>query len=214
MFSPRREAGWIEVITGPMFCGKSEELIRRVKRAVIARQRVCVFKPLKDIRYDASDIVSHSQQRFTAIPIEFASEMLERVEIGTNVIGIDEAQFFGPDVVEICEELANRGLRVIAAGLDQDFRGKPFPPMPDLMAIAESITKLQAICMRCGSAATRSQRLTFETEQVVVGASESYEARCRFCFEPPPIEEGEDRVESESRTYRDADLSRAAAEAN
>jgi len=186
MFPFRQNTGWIEVVTGPMFSGKSEELIRRLKRAEIARQRIAVFKPKIDDRYHPEDIVSHSQQRFTAIPIQNASEVLEKLEIGTNVIAIDEAQFFDTKLVEVCEELADRGLRVLVAGLDQDYRGKPFSPMDKLLAIAESITKLQAVCMRCGAPATRSQRIVVEnSEQVVVGANEYYEARCRFCFDRP-----------------------------
>ncbi|HAA57489.1 MAG TPA: thymidine kinase [Myxococcales bacterium] len=185
MYSNGHRSGWIEIITGPMFSGKSEELIRRLKRAVIARQRVAVFKPSTDDRYDAVDIVSHSKQRFTAYPIEQAAEILEKVEVGTNVVGIDEAQFFGDELLDICEDMANRGLRVVIAGLDMDYLGTPFPPMPQLMAVAESITKLQAVCMRCGAPATRSQRLVLDEGQVLVGATESYEARCRFCFEEP-----------------------------
>jgi len=166
-----------------MFCGKTEELIRRIKRALIARQRIVVFKPTTDVRYDEADIVSHSQQRIESIPVESVAQILERLEIGTQVLGIDEAQFFGPELVDLCEDLADRGLRVIVAGLDQDYRGKPFGSIPQLLAVAESVTKLQAICVRCGEPATRSQRITEETDQVVVGANDMYEARCRFCFE-------------------------------
>lgn len=192
---PQWKSGWIEIVTGPMFCGKSEELIRRLRRAMIAKQRVTVFKPATDDRYDAVDIVSHSQQRLNAIPVDNASEIMERVEVGTQVVGIDEAQFFGEDLVQVCETLANRGLRVLIAGLDQDYRGRPFHPMPHLMSVAESITKLQAICMRCGAPATRSQRLIEDSDQVVVGATESYEARCRSCFEPLPEPESEKEEE-------------------
>ncbi len=189
MFTVSRHIGWIEVVTGPMFSGKSEELIRRLQRAKLAKQRIMVFKPSLDKRYDVEDIVSHSQLRINAIPIDTASEILKYVEVGTQVVGIDEAQFFGEDLIQVCDKLADRGVRVIVAGLDQDYRGKPFGPIPSLLAIAESITKLQAICMRCGAPATRSQRLTADEKQVVVGASEVYEARCRLCFEPPPEEE-------------------------
>lgn len=184
-FTGSHRTGWIEVVTGPMFCGKSEELIRRLKRATLARQRVAVFKPATDDRYDPQNIVSHSRQRFDAIPIQHASDILERLRVGTNVVGIDEAQFFGQELIAICEEMADRGVRVIIAGLDQDYRGRPFPPMPELLAIAESVTKLQAVCMRCGALATRSQRLSQDEDQVLVGAAEVYEARCRFCFERP-----------------------------
>lgn len=179
------KTGWIEVVTGPMFCGKSEEFIRRLRRAMIAKQRVAVFKPSKDDRYDATDVVSHSQQRLTALPVHRAQDIIDRLEIGTQVVGIDEAQFFGEELIGICEHLANRGVRVIIAGLDMDYLGRPFHPMPHLMAIAESVTKLQSICMRCGAPATRSQRLSQETEQVQIGATESYEARCRSCFDIP-----------------------------
>ena len=185
IFPSRHATGWVEVITGGMFCGKSEELIRRIKRAIIAKLNVVVFKPAKDDRYHAEDVVSHSQFRITAIPVESASDIIKNIEIGTHVVGIDEAQFFGEDLFPICEDLANKGLRVIVAGLDQDFRGVPFSPMPNLMAVAEIVTKLQAICMRCGAPATKSQRLINSKEQIVVGESDLYEARCRFCFEKP-----------------------------
>jgi thymidine kinase len=183
LFSQWR-SGWIEIVAGPMFCGKSEELIRRLKRATIANQEVAVFKPAIDDRYDPVDIVSHSGHRFKAYPVNTAGQILERLEDNVQVIGIDEGQFFGNELVEICETLANRGLRLIIAGLDMDYMGQPFEPMPQLMAIAESITKLQAVCMKCNAPATRSQRLTNETGQVQVGATEAYEARCRACFEP------------------------------
>lgn len=180
----RTTPGWIEVIAGSMFSGKSEELIRRLRRAKIARQRVQVFKPTIDERYSRDHIVSHSEMRHESSTVETASELLARVEPGTEVVGIDEGQFFDNDLVAVANELAGRGLRVIIAGLDQDYTGKPFEPMPQLLAIAEYITKTHAICMRCGQPANYSQR-TFESEErVAVGASGMYEARCRRCFVP------------------------------
>jgi len=180
----RTTPGWIEVIAGSMFSGKSEELIRRLRRAKIARQRVQVFKPTIDERYSRDHIVSHSEMRHESSTVETAAELLARVEPGTEVVGIDEGQFFDNDLVAVANELAGRGLRVIIAGLDQDYTGKPFEPMPQLLAIAEYITKTHAICMRCGQPANYSQR-TFESEErVAVGASGMYEARCRRCFVP------------------------------
>jgi thymidine kinase len=180
----RNTPGWIEVIAGSMFSGKSEELIRRLRRAKIARQKVQVFKPAIDERYSRDHIVSHSEMRHESSTVETASELLARVEPGTEVVGIDEGQFFDNDLVAVANELAGRGLRVIIAGLDQDYTGKPFEPMPQLLAIAEYITKTHAICMRCGQPANYSQR-TFESkERVAVGASGMYEARCRRCFVP------------------------------
>jgi thymidine kinase len=178
-------SGWIEVIAGSMFSGKSEELIRRLRRAEIARQRVQVFKPEIDTRYSADDVVSHSAQRLPCERVTHASEILERIRPDTQVVGIDEAQFFDSDLVAVCERLANAGIRVVVAGLDQDYRGKPFEPMPQLLAVAEYITKTRAICVRCGQPALRSQRLGAATERVVLGAAETYEPRCRRCFEDP-----------------------------
>jgi len=167
-----------------MFSGKSEELIRRLRRAKIARQKVQVFKPTIDERYSRDHIVSHSEMRHESSTVETAAELRARVEPGTEVVGIDEGQFFDNELVEVANELAGRGLRVIIAGLDQDYTGKPFEPMPQLLAIAEYITKTHAICMRCGQPANYSQR-TFESEErVAVGASGMYEARCRRCFVP------------------------------
>ena len=177
--------GWIEVICGPMFSGKTEELIRRLRRAAIARQRAAVFKPSMDDRFEAANLVSHSQQRLECIPVSTPSQILEQLQPGVQVVGIDEAQFFGPELVEICEDLADRGLRVVVAGLDQDYTGTPFAPMPKLLALAEQITKLLAICVRCGAPAGRSFRITSEEGQLLVGASDKYEARCRRCFERP-----------------------------
>ncbi|HEX8707684.1 MAG TPA: thymidine kinase [Pyrinomonadaceae bacterium] len=180
----RTAPGWIEVIAGSMFSGKSEELIRRLRRARIARQKVQVFKPRIDVRYSHDYIVSHSDMRHESAMVETAAELLARIEKGTEVVGIDEAQFFDNDLVEAANSMAQRGLRVIIAGLDQDYTGRPFEPMPQLLAIAEYITKTHAICVRCGQPANYSQR-TFESEErVAVGASGMYEARCRRCFVP------------------------------
>jgi thymidine kinase len=180
----RNAPGWIEVIAGSMFSGKSEELIRRLRRARIARQRVQVFKPLIDNRYSRDHIVSHSEMRHESGVVETAAEILAQVRPETDVVGIDEAQFFDNDLVGVANELARRGLRVIIAGLDQDYTGKPFEPMPQLLAVAEYITKTHAICVRCGQPANYSQRIVEVEGQVVVGASDAYEARCRRCFVP------------------------------
>lgn len=178
-------SGWIEVITGCMFSGKSEELIRRLRRAIIARQRVQVFKPVIDQRYSVTEVVSHSGFRLEAERVARAEEILRRLDARTEVIGIDEAQFFDEALVRVCSHLANLGKRVVVAGLDMDFRGLPFGPMPQLLAIAEEVEKVHAICARCGAPAAYTQRLSEQQEQVVVGANELYEARCRRCFEPP-----------------------------
>ena len=176
--------GWIEVIVGSMFSGKSEELIRRLNRARIARQKVQVFKPRIDDRYSKEEIASHSGMTHISNPVMTAKDLLERIDEDTEVVGIDEGQFFDAGIIEAVNELANNGKRVIIAGLDQDFMGKPFEPMPQLLSIAEFITKTHAICVRCGQTANYSQR-TFESEELVeVGASGKYEARCRKCFVP------------------------------
>jgi thymidine kinase len=180
----RSDIGWIEVITGSMFSGKSEELIRRLRRARIARQKVQVFKPGIDARYSAEHIVSHSEMRHESESVESAAELLARIEPGTQVVGIDEGQFFDDGLVDVANHLAHRGLRVIIAGLDQDYTGKPFGPMPQLLAVAEYITKTHAICVRCGQLANYSQRIFDSDERVVVGAAAMYEARCRRCFVP------------------------------
>lgn len=180
--------GWIEVICGSMFSGKTEELIRRLKRAQIAQQKVQIFKPRIDDRYDSDKIVSHSAQRLESIALDRAEELLRHLKPDTQVVGIDEVQFLGPDVVPICEALAQRGLRVVCAGLDQDYKGRPFEPMPQLLAIAEYITKEMAICVVCGNPANRSQRIVSSSNRVVVGAAGAYEARCRKCFSPEPVE--------------------------
>ncbi len=180
----RSTAGWVEVIAGSMFSGKSEELIRRLRRAKIARQKVQVFKPEMDSRFADDHIVSHSEMRHESAKTRSAAEILSKVEPDTEVVGIDEGQFFDNELVSVANELARRGIRVIIAGLDQDYTGKPWEPMPQLLAIAEYITKTHAICMKCGQPANYSQR-TFESdERVAVGAAGMYEARCRRCFVP------------------------------
>jgi thymidine kinase len=185
----RYDGGWIEVVCGSMFSGKTEELIRRVKRAVIAKQKVQVFKPSVDTRYVYKKVTSHSGAQFQATPVADAAEILQRLEPDTEVVAIDEAQFFDLGVAEVANELAERGLRVIVAGLDMDFRGEPFGPMPVLLAQAEQIDKLQAICQVCGAPASRSQRLingkpaAYDDPVVLVGANEVYEARCRVCHQ-------------------------------
>ena len=177
-------SGSIEVICGSMFSGKTEELIRRLRRAEIARQRVAIFKPAIDSRYANDHIVSHSEQKLRSEAVSSAAEILEKVG-DAHVVGIDEGQFFKEDLVAVCNTLAEQGRRVIVAGLDMDYRGKPFEPMPQLMAIAEQVTKTQAICMKCGEPASYTQRLTTARDRVVVGAKDMYEARCRACFEAP-----------------------------
>ncbi|MEO7971847.1 MAG: thymidine kinase [bacterium] len=180
----RLATGWIEVIAGSMFSGKSEELIRRLRRAKIARQKVQVFKPEVDSRYSNDHIVSHSEMRHESANSRSAAEVLAKVDADTEVVGIDEGQFFDNELVSVANELARRGVRVIIAGLDQDYTGKPWEPMPQLLAIAEYITKTHAICMKCGQAANYTQR-TFESEErVAVGGEGMYEARCRNCFVP------------------------------
>jgi thymidine kinase len=180
----RTQLGWIEVICGSMFSGKSEELIRRLRRAIIAKQRVQIFKPIIDSRSDA-EIVSHSEMRMPSISISSSVELTNKVDHRTEVVGVDEAQFFDEGLVEAAQQLADQGKRVIIAGLDKDFRGLPFGPIPSLMAVAEEVTKTLAICVRCGSPANNTQRLVESDELVVVGAQGVYEARCRRCFEPP-----------------------------
>jgi len=176
--------GWIEVITGSMFSGKSEELIRRLRRAQIARQRVQIFKPFIDNRFSDDHIVSHSDMRLRSETVRDADELVTMVDDDTDVVGIDEGQFFDSGLPAACNALANRGKRVIVAGLDQDYLGKPFEPMPQLLAIAEYITKTLAICMVCGGPANHTQRLVASKERVLVGATGTYEARCRHCWDP------------------------------
>jgi thymidine kinase len=180
---PHLERGTIEVICGSMFSGKSEELIRRLRRAEIARQRVQIFKHGVDERYDVDHIVSHNKQKLPSIRVPDSAALMAAVDDETEVVGVDEAQFFDDDLVGVCEQLAAEGHRVIVAGLDKDFRGLPFEPIPSLLAVAEYITKTLAICMQCGRPANFSQRLTASRERVVVGADDVYEARCRQCFE-------------------------------
>jgi thymidine kinase len=176
--------GWIEVIVGSMFSGKSEELIRRLRRAQIARQRVQIFKPAVDTRFGDDEIVSHGELRIPSESARTSSELKAMVRPGTEVVGIDEGQFFDAELPAVCEELARRGVRVIVAGLDQDYLGKPFEPMPNLLAIAEFITKTRAICVVCGNPANHTQRLVPSSDRVLLGAQGTYEARCRRCFDP------------------------------
>jgi thymidine kinase len=176
--------GWIETICGSMFSGKSEELIRRLRRAKIAKQKVQAFKPGLDDRYDADYIVSHDDRKISSTKISSADEILELVEPDTQVVGIDEAQFLGEELVAVCEKLADNGKRVIVAGLDQDYLGRPFEPIPQLLAVSEYITKTMAVCVVCGNPANRSQRLIKSDDRVVVGSTGTYEPRCRKCFEP------------------------------
>ena len=179
-----KETGWIEVIAGCMFSGKTEELIRRIRRAQIARQEVAIFKPRIDNRFSSDHIVSHSELKLQSLVVQKSTE-IPALASTARVVGIDEAQFFDMGIVDVAEQLANKGKRVIIAGLDQDFRGKPFEPMPQLLSVAEYITKTLAICVVCGNPADRTQRTSGGMERVLVGAKETYEARCRKCFVPP-----------------------------
>jgi len=187
----RHTHGSIEVVCGSMFSGKTDELIRRLIRATIARQKVQVFKPAIDVRYAVEKVTSHAGANFDAQPVESARDILTRIDGDTTVVGVDEAQFFDPGIVEVCQQLAERGVRVLVAGLDMDFRGEPFGPMPVLMSRAEHVDKLHAICMVCGDEASRTQRLVngkparYDDPVVIVGASELYEARCRIHHEVP-----------------------------
>jgi len=179
-----KPCGWIEVICGSMFSGKTEELIRRLRRAQIARQKVAIFKPKIDVRYSDDHIVSHNQQRIPSIAVEKANDILQYVS-QAQVLGIDEAQFFDNTLVDVCRQLANSGRRVIVAGLDKDYRGVPFEPIPQLLCEAEYITKTLAICVKCGNPANYTQRLSKSAERVLLGATDTYEARCRKCYEKP-----------------------------
>jgi thymidine kinase len=181
----RGNLGWIEVICGSMFSGKSEELIRRMRRAQIARQRVQIFKPKLDNRFSEDHIVSHSEMKLKSQLVSSANEILEQLDNRTQVVAIDEGQFFDMQLVSVCNKMADMGKRVIVAGLDQDYRGRPFDPMPQLLSIAEYITKTLAICVRCGAPANRTQRIVESADRLLVGATDMYEARCRLCFEPP-----------------------------
>ncbi|HPX66016.1 MAG TPA: thymidine kinase [Anaerolineaceae bacterium] len=184
-------SGIVEVITGSMFCGKTEELIRRLRRATIAKQKVVVFKPIIDDRYAFNKVTSHSGADFEAVPINHSSEIYDLLKDDVNVVGIDEAQFFDDGIVDVAQTLADKGLRVIVTGLDTDFRGEPFACMPEMIVKADKVDKLEAICMRCGEPATRTQRMVngspanYNDPVVIVGAAEMYEARCRHCHEVP-----------------------------
>jgi thymidine kinase len=188
---PIREASWLEVIVGSMFSGKSEELIRRVKRAAIAKQNVLVFKPAMDYRYGMEKVAAHNGMRIDCLPVAEPEDILDQVDEDVDVVAIDEVQFFSPTIVSVCQRLIKAGKRVIVAGLDQDFRGEPFGPVPVLMAIAEQVTKLNAICVSCGRAASRTQRLIngeparYDEPIILIGATEDYEARCSRCHEVP-----------------------------
>jgi thymidine kinase len=181
---PSPQNGWIEVIVGCMFSGKTEELIKQVRRALIARQTTQTFKPDIDARYSRDDVASHDQTRLTAYPVGGIGELESLIEPGTHVVAIDEGQFFGDELVELATRLANAGRRVIVAGLDTDWQGRPFGPMPHLMAVAEVVRKQHAICRVCGAPASRTQRLTAARESILVGSTEAYEARCRAHFDP------------------------------
>jgi thymidine kinase len=177
--------GCIEVVCGSMFSGKTEELMRRLKRSQYARQKIQVFKPVIDQRYSVDHVQSHDANKIMSTPVATSKEVLERTEDNTRVVGIDEAQFFDEGIVDVAQKLAYRGIRVICAGLDMDFKGLPFGPMPKLLAVAESVTKLSAVCVVCGNPATRSQRMIAHQDgQVLVGSNDYYEARCRICHEP------------------------------
>jgi len=180
----KKAPGQIEVICGSMFSGKTEELIRRLRRAQIAKQSVEIFKPSVDKRYSENEIVSHNEQKIPSTVVETAEQIL-LFSAEADVIGIDEAQFFDINLVEVCQKLADQGKRVIVAGLDTDFRGVPFEPIPQLLAIAEYITKTLAVCVKCGAPANRTQRISNKGERVLVGATDLYEARCRNCYEQP-----------------------------
>ena len=177
-------SGWIEVICGTMFSGKTEELIRRLRRAQIAKMSTTIFKPLVDTRYSDTQIVSHNQMKMDSRLVKSSAEILPLSQ-DSKVVGIDEAQFFDDDLLPICKELASNGTRVIVAGLDTDYRGLPFGPMPELMCEADYLDKLRAICVKCGNPATYTQRRTKDSEQILIGETDIYEARCRNCFEPP-----------------------------
>jgi thymidine kinase len=190
--------GWIEVVCGPMFSGKSEELIRRLRRAEIARQRVQIFKPMIDQRYSDDHIVSHSALKIRSTPVKTAAELQAKLDVRTEVIGIDEGQFLGNELVDVVVHLADMGKRVIIAGLDTDYLGRPFHPMPELLAVADEIQKTLAICMQCGNPAKHTQRLVAVDDLIVVGATGMYEARCRRCFEPNLVKVVQEKEEKSS----------------
>ena len=182
MFSENhKKSGCIEVVCGSMFSGKTEELIRRLRRAQFANQKIAIFKPSIDKRYSDVEVVSHDFHKITSRPVKEAAQMLD-IEPDVQVVGIDEAQFFGEELVDVCQTLANRGVRVIAAGLDTDFMGVPFGPIPKLMAVAEDVQKVHAICVKCGSLATYSHRLSKSRDLVLLGEKDIYEPLCRDCF--------------------------------
>src|SRR5437667_10081914 len=193
MNAMRGNLGWIEVVCGPMFSGKSEELIRRLRRAEIARQRVQIFKPGIDERYANDHIVSHSELRIRSVSVKDAADVESRLDLRTEVIGIDEAQFLGEEIVPLVVRLADMGKRLIIAGLDTDYLGRPFHPMPELLAVADEIVKVLAICMQCGNPAKHTQRLIASEDLIVVGAAGMYEARCRRCFEPDLARQGAEK---------------------
>jgi thymidine kinase len=181
---PERGAGHIEVITGGMFSGKSEELVRRLRRAVIGRQRVQVFKPATDVRHAPGRLITRDQRELDATSVADSAELRAQLELGVEVVGVDEAQFFDDSLAELVSELADRGIRVVIAGLDQDYLRRPFGPMPKILALAEYVDKMHAVCVRCGAPAHYSQRISGGGEQVQVGDTDSYEARCRRCYVP------------------------------
>ena len=177
-----QRAGWIEVICGSMFSGKTEELIRRLRRAIIANQRVAIFKPVQDNRYDETRVVSHDDRSIQSISVDHSEAILNSIQ-DIQVVGIDEAQFFDENLPMVCQKLALKGMRVVVSGLDMDFRGRPFGPMPALLAMSEYVTKLHAICPHCGNLATHSYRLSDDDETVVIGEKDKYEPRCRICYQ-------------------------------
>ncbi len=189
-FGTPQGTGWIEVVCGGMFSGKTEELIRRLRRAQIARQNVAIFKPVIDDRYSVDRIMTHDGQGIPSIPVHHPRQVLEKAK-EAQVLGIDEVQFFDRSIVAVCQQLANDGKRVIVAGLDTDFRGHPFGPVPELLAVAEYITKTHAVCLSCGNPACRSQRVVPEGDTILVAGSDAYEPRCRRCFDPPEESSGE-----------------------
>lgn len=191
-------SGWIEVITGCMYSGKTEELIRRLNRARYATQRVVVFKPAVDTRYAVGAVVSHSDDRIPCVPVQHATD-IPRLVGDAQVVGVDEAQFFERSLVEVAERLADEGRRVVVAGLDQDYLGKPFEPIPELMAVAEYVTKTLAVCVQCGAPANRSQRLIARDTRVVLGAADVYEARCRLHWDPAPFDAQQQRLPLEDQ---------------
>ncbi len=200
-----QRSGWIEVICGSMFSGKTEELIRRLKRAKIANQKVEIFKPSVDQRYDTNNVVSHDMNSILSVPVSHSSKIIE-LSAEFSVVGVDEAQFFDMGLVEVCQELALSGIRVIVAGLDMDYLGKPFGPIPDLLAVAEYITKVHAICSHCGNLATHSYRLAANLDQVMLGAKDEYEPRCRTCYQMGNILNFNPIVKSETNHNPQPDL--------